>query len=430
MGRLRLRQGPSQLRLAGRGSQRSSLLGLVLGLGLLCAAPTAASADADLSIGQVDSPDPVLVGQLLTYTLTVENKGPDQATAVQVVDTLPAGVTFDPTTSTPGCAESPPGTVTCGLADIASGGIASVEVKVRAQSAGPITNEASVSSAVTDPNPADNSQSASTTVSPVADLTLTSSAIPEPVQVGDLLTYTFTVQNKGPSAATAVQLTDTLPAGVAFDSASAGCIESSGTVTCDLGTVPANGPDALAVINVRPTATGQITNTASVSSPVADPNTGDNSTTVQSTVIPVPAPPGSPPGSSGTPQKASTLNVVIFGSLVLISGRSVKLVKGRLVPVSITCAGQRKCEGRLTVTSDKALRKSKRSRKRKRLGRLGSKLFSIEGNHRAKVMVPLSRSKVRLLKRLRRVKALATIRETDPQGRPRISTRTFILRAR
>jgi hypothetical protein len=138
---------------------------------------------------------------------------------------------------------------------------------------------------------------------------------------------------------------------------------------------------------------------------------------------PVVTPPASPPVTSS--------NLVIFGSLVLISGRSVKLVKGRLVPVRLTCSGPRKCSGRLTVTSDKPLRKSsKRRKKRKRLERLGSMRFSIDGNHTTKVMVPLSRSKIRLLKRLRQIKARATIREVDPRGNPRISTRTFILRAR
>src|SRR2546428_13624860 len=41
MGRLRLRQGPPQLRLSGRISRCSSLLGLIFGLGLVCAAPSA-----------------------------------------------------------------------------------------------------------------------------------------------------------------------------------------------------------------------------------------------------------------------------------------------------------------------------------------------------------------------------------------------------
>jgi hypothetical protein len=127
---------------------------------------------------------------------------------------------------------------------------------------------------------------------------------------------------------------------------------------------------------------------------------------------------------------ATTSGTVIFGSLVLISGRTVKVSQGRFVPVSLTCSGPHKCEGRLTVTSDKPIRKVKRHKKSKRLERLGSTRFSIEGNKTAKVLVPLSRKKVRLLRKLKRVKARATIREIDVRGHPRVSTRTFLLRAR
>src|SRR4029078_6399137 len=48
---------------------------------------------ADLSISKVDSPDPVLAGNLLTYTLTVHNGGPSDAQAVSVSDVLPGALT-------------------------------------------------------------------------------------------------------------------------------------------------------------------------------------------------------------------------------------------------------------------------------------------------------------------------------------------------
>jgi hypothetical protein len=129
---------------------------------------------------------------------------------------------------------------------------------------------------------------------------------------------------------------------------------------------------------------------------------------------------------------ATTSGTVIFGSLVLISGRTVKLKGGKYVPVRLTCDGPRKCSGRLTVTSDKPLKKKKgkKKTKSKRLERLGSKRFAIEAHGTAKILVKLSRKKVRLLKRLKRLKARATIREIDVRGNPRISTRTFMLRAR
>jgi hypothetical protein len=118
------------------------------------------------------------------------------------------------------------------------------------------------------------------------------------------------------------------------------------------------------------------------------------------------------------------------GSLVLISGRSVKLVKGRFIPISLTCAGQRTCSGTVNVRTDKRVKTSGVSKKRRRVLKLGSTKFSIQGNKRKKVLVPVAKRKIRMLKRLRRVKVRATIRELDLQGKPRISTRTFLLRAR
>ena len=125
----------------------------------------------------------------------------------------------------------------------------------------------------TDPDTADNGASADTTVRPAADLSLTKSDSPDPVQAGELLTYTLTAHNAGPQSATGVTLTDTLPAGVTYVSATpsqGSCSEASGTVTCALGTV-ANGASAGVEIKVRPQEAGTITNQASVISELDDP---------------------------------------------------------------------------------------------------------------------------------------------------------------
>ena len=244
---------------------------------------------ADLQLTQTDSPDPVLAGQLLTYTLEVANAGPSPASAVSLSDTLPPGVTFDSATPTQGSCSESGGTVDCALGILASGSDASVEIKVTPQAPGVLTNQAGVISLIPDPNPADNSASEDTTVDAAADLSLTKSDSPDPVLVGELLTYTLAVQNSGPQDATGVQLTDTLPAGVTFDSAiptQGSCSDTGGTVDCALGTI-ANGMDASVQITVTPESAGEITNEASVSSEVADPDSADTAASAQTTVDPV-----------------------------------------------------------------------------------------------------------------------------------------------
>jgi len=74
-----------------------------------------------------------------------------------------------------------------------------------------ITNQAGVVSLALDGDTADNNASAQTTVNAAADLSLTKSGSPDPVLVGQTLTYTLSAHNSGPQDTTGVSLTDTLP---------------------------------------------------------------------------------------------------------------------------------------------------------------------------------------------------------------------------
>jgi uncharacterized repeat protein (TIGR01451 family) len=119
------------------------------------------------------------------------------------------------------------------------------------------------------------------------DLVLTKSDNPDPVTRGSNLTYTIQVQNNA-APATGVVVTDTLPAQVDFVSATPSqgtpCVQSGGTVTCNLGAMAA-GSTASVTIVVRPKRTGTISNTAVVASTPADTNTANNSVTESTTVV-------------------------------------------------------------------------------------------------------------------------------------------------
>ncbi|MFZ5876659.1 MAG: PKD domain-containing protein [Nitrospirota bacterium] len=120
------------------------------------------------------------------------------------------------------------------------------------------------------------------------DLALAMTDSPDPVAVGANLTYILTVTNTGSVSATAVTLTDTLPAGVTFVSATptfGSCTQASGTVTCDLGSM-GGGVSRTVTIVVTPMSSGTVANNASVFSNENDPNSSNNAASAITTVDP------------------------------------------------------------------------------------------------------------------------------------------------
>ena len=124
----------------------------------------------------------------------------------------------------------------------------------------------------------------------VADLALSKTSSPDPVLAGELLTYTLIVSNAGPNEATGVTISDTLPAGVTFNSVESGaatCIEAGGLVTCDFGNLTGNAGLAIIIdANVDPAlVTGTIvTNLAEVTANTYD-NQLSNNTAIEETEV-------------------------------------------------------------------------------------------------------------------------------------------------
>jgi uncharacterized repeat protein (TIGR01451 family) len=131
--------------------------------------PTGACAEADLRVTKTDSPDPVHIGQPLTYKVRVRNQGISAASGVTVNDQLPRSAGFGSASASQGSCSLKPEkrVVSCSLGSLASGATATVTIVVKPNEKGTIVNTASASATgPTDPNPADNTARATTTVEP------------------------------------------------------------------------------------------------------------------------------------------------------------------------------------------------------------------------------------------------------------------------
>jgi uncharacterized repeat protein (TIGR01451 family) len=118
----------------------------------------------DLSVTQKASADPVAAGASLTYTVTVTNRGPDVATGVRLIDTLPAGAVLQSTSVSQGEAGHAAGTIIARIGTLPRGGKATLEIALVTGSAGTLANEVRVTGSGADPDPADNRNAVETEV--------------------------------------------------------------------------------------------------------------------------------------------------------------------------------------------------------------------------------------------------------------------------
>jgi large repetitive protein len=245
---------------------------------------------ADLQI-QKRHLEPFVAGTNGEYTFTVANHGPSDAANATITDTLPAGLTYVSATSSDDWTCSASGQdVTCAHpTPLPNGSITTVTVTVHVASTviGPIVNTATVSSTTDDPVPGNNTDSDNTDINLQADLAITKSHT-ETAVAGDSLDYTLDVANDGPSdvpATSTITVTDPLPAGLTYQSASGtgwACRYAPGTrlVTC---TTPgplaagASAPDITLTVGVNPNVgPATIVNTADVDSDIFDPDLSNN----------------------------------------------------------------------------------------------------------------------------------------------------------
>lgn len=225
----------------------------------------------DVAITKSASPDPVVAGGILTYTISVANVGATTASNVIVSDPLPAGTTFVSCSASRGTCSAGGGGVSASLGTLPPAATAVVTLKIIAPGGnpcGPITNVATVSTPG-ETSTANNSAQAVTACKQGPDLAITKVGTPDPVRAGDRLTYTITVQNVGETSATGVAVSDTLPPGTGFSSCRASqgtCTRSGSTVTASIGTLAPGASATVTLIVTAPggAACGTIVNVATV----------------------------------------------------------------------------------------------------------------------------------------------------------------------
>ena len=167
---------------------------------------------------QDDSTSTPVAGTLLTYTVSITNSGPSDATNVTISDTMPVSGTLDGS-SDPSCQPGAgPRDVTCFIAGpLALNGSLSVPIVVMIDQAtanrAVITNTVRVTSTEYTSGP---SIVITETVQKQVSLAVSKSQDIDPAVAGAPLTYTMFIVNSGPSQASGVKLTDTLPVSTTF----------------------------------------------------------------------------------------------------------------------------------------------------------------------------------------------------------------------
>jgi uncharacterized repeat protein (TIGR01451 family) len=181
--------------------------------------------------------------------------------------------------------------VTCELDDILAGQLVttSIVVEVLTTTRGRMVNTAEVTSD-NDPNTRNNSDDAGTTVGAggqsASDLLISVFDTPDPVQAGARLTYTLGVLNLGPTQASNIVVSNTLPLSVSLvdttvtaqDPNPGSCNASEDTVICFLE-AQLGSNESLTVeilVDVDPTASGTLLNWASVTAAGSDPQLENN----------------------------------------------------------------------------------------------------------------------------------------------------------
>ncbi|MCP4543443.1 MAG: DUF11 domain-containing protein [Chloroflexi bacterium] len=177
---------------------------------------TTVQVQADLSLAKVADPDPGLVETPVTYTVSITNYGPSDAHNVLLTDTLHGAVTWGLIATSQGtCSAESGGTFTCTLGTMKGGGLAQVTLVITPAMAGTLTNTVRITGDEPDPISSRNAVTRTIRIGEI-DLALSKMANANRLYEGEAVTYTITLTNHGPRAATSAVVSDVLPSGISL----------------------------------------------------------------------------------------------------------------------------------------------------------------------------------------------------------------------
>jgi uncharacterized repeat protein (TIGR01451 family) len=176
---------------------------------------------ADLAVTKTASVATLNAGENFSYNIAVANLGPNDASQVVLTDPIPDGLTYlSASTADGSCSYDPlTRTLTCELGIILVGDQKEVTLNVRYNVEGVVENVATVTAIQIDPNPDNNIDDVPVNSGPGIDLSLVKTVDDPVTTINDIVVYTLTLSNAGPSTATGVVVRDNLPAELAFVSA-------------------------------------------------------------------------------------------------------------------------------------------------------------------------------------------------------------------
>jgi len=249
------------------------------------------TAVADIRVVKTTPITQALAGQPAFYSVVVLNLGPLTATNIVITDVIQGGATFGGVVATSGGATFSSSTstaVTFTVPSLGAGSLAVVVYSIIAPPTGTITNTVTVATAEFDPQLANNTATITTPVVPVANLSISKApsfptAIAGTITPSAQLTYTILVTNNGPSPADNVVVTDVLPAGLTFVSATGSgwsCGNSGQTVTCTVSSLNVGAAPAIQIVASAPVTPGLVLNNTAVVSSDTYPGTPVNSNVV------------------------------------------------------------------------------------------------------------------------------------------------------